>query len=292
MKLIKLRILITGLLSILLLFVLGARSRYGPFIWQTVSGGIQYIGGNVNITNGTLTASGALTVDSIDGEVITDDTIDDDSLDFSDITLADFDYETNHKMWHSDGSGDVTEITLGADGTFLESNGASSAPAFRALTSVDVTGAAETYLMMETVIKTINLDSSDDNDDFEFDDSQNNTTEQTVDLGAIVPAYAELVSAQLRCFETVAGSGSAVMAIDLGTSDGGAEIFATADIDTANDISATEAGGGPEIVATAAAKNVWINATPDANWDTLTAGRWSVMITYIDYGAVHTAGIP
>ena len=142
------------------------------------------------------------------------------------------------------------------------------------------------------MIKTINLDSSDDNDDFEFDDSQANVTEQTVDLGAIVPAYAELASAQLRCFETVAGSGSKVMAIDLGTSDGGAEIFATANVDTANDISATEAGGAPEIVATAAAKNVWINATPTANWNTLTAGRWSVMITYIDYQSVHTAGIP
>lgn len=73
---------ITIILLVCLFFAMGQRSRYGPFIWQTVSGGIQYIGGNVNITNGTLTASGALTVGSIDGEVITDNTIDEDPIDW------------------------------------------------------------------------------------------------------------------------------------------------------------------------------------------------------------------
>ena len=142
----------------------------------------------------------------------------------------------------------------------------------------------------KTVSKTINLDSSDDNDDFEFDDTQTNVTEQTRNLGAIIPAYAEIVSAQVRCFETVAGSGSAVMALDLGTSDGGAEILATADTDTANDINSSAAGTAPEmpLIATASARSVWINATPTANWSTLTAGRWNIMVTYRDYGALHT----
>ena len=150
---------------------------------------------------------------------------------------------------------------------------------------------ADTFFAVETVIKTINLDSSDDNDDFEFDDTAGDVTEQTVDMGAIIPAYAELLSAQLRCFETVGDSNT--MAIDVGTSDGGNQIMSSANTDAANDINATAAGDGPEIVATAAAKNVWINATPANNWDTLGGtGRWSVMVTYIDYGAVHTGGIP
>lgn len=149
------------------------------------------------------------------------------------------------------------------------------------------------FLRTRTVIKTISIDDDASTDDFPFDDDQGNANEQKVNLGNLIPAYGELVSAQLRCFETVTDSGGdAVMAIDLGTATGGAEIFATADIDSANDISATAAGDGPEIVATAAAKAVWINATPDVDWDTLLTGRWSVMITYIDYGAVHTAGIP
>lgn len=36
----------------------------------------------------------------------------------------------NHKVFYSNGSGDITELTLGADGTFLKSNGATSAPTF------------------------------------------------------------------------------------------------------------------------------------------------------------------
>ncbi len=38
----------------------------------------------------------------------------------------------NWKVWYSDGSGDVKELALGASGTFLKSNGASSAPTFAA----------------------------------------------------------------------------------------------------------------------------------------------------------------
>jgi hypothetical protein len=42
------------------------------------------------------------------------------------------------RMTYQDSNGDDTEFTLGADGTFLESNGASAAPAFRALVGTDV----------------------------------------------------------------------------------------------------------------------------------------------------------
>jgi len=54
------------------------------------------------------------------------------------VTFADFDYETAWRMWHSNAAGDVTEITLGADTTFLESNGAAAAPAFRTLADGDI----------------------------------------------------------------------------------------------------------------------------------------------------------
>lgn len=64
-------------------FIMGpSRDRYGPILWRIVSGGIEYSGGNVNISAGTLTASGALSVGSIDGESITDNTIDEDPIDW------------------------------------------------------------------------------------------------------------------------------------------------------------------------------------------------------------------
>ena len=79
------------------------------------------------------------------------------------------------------------------------------------------------------------------------------------------------------------------MGIDVGTASGGSEIHSTADVDTAGDISTSAATVGPEIAATAAARSVYVNFTPNgANWSTLTAGRWAIMITYIDYGAAYT----
>jgi len=240
--------ILISLLVVLAVCAVGWRSRYAPAIWRTVSGGIQYTGGNVNITNGTLTASGALTVGSIDGETITDDTIDDDSIDFGDVTLADLSLEV----------------------------------------------ATDVYVEVKTVIKTIDADSDADADDFEFDDTAGNSNEQTIDMGAIIPAFAEVVSVQLRCFETFGDSN--VVSIDLGISDGGAELLAAANIDTANDIDGTATGAGPKLESSNAARNVWINANPTGDWDKVAGisntGRWSVIVTYIDYGAVHTAKSP
>ncbi|HUV64732.1 MAG TPA: hypothetical protein VMW24_12600 [Sedimentisphaerales bacterium] len=144
--------------------------------------------------------------------------------------------------------------------------------------------------MLKTVVKTIDVDDDASTDDFTFDDDPIDMTEQSVDLGEIIPAYAEIVSCQVRCFETV--TSSAAMSIDIGTATGGAEILATADTDTANDINSTTAGDGPEVACAATAKHVWVNATPDANWSTLDAGRWSIMVTYIDYGAAYTQKSP
>ncbi|MHC4371089.1 MAG: beta strand repeat-containing protein [Planctomycetota bacterium] len=74
-------------------------------------------------------------------------------------------------------------------------------------------GSSDVMWVLKTVVKTIDVDDDASTDDFQFDDDASNQTEQPVDLGAILPAYAEIVSAQIRCFETV--TGSAQMAIDL-----------------------------------------------------------------------------
>ena len=87
---------------------------------------------------GTITSGVGTALTALNGENIQDDTIDDDSIDWADCTFADFDFETNWRMWHSNGAGDVTEMALGANGTFLESNGAAAAPAFRVLADGDV----------------------------------------------------------------------------------------------------------------------------------------------------------
>ena len=45
-------------------------------------------------------------------------------------TFSQFDEETAWRIFYSNADGDVTELALGADGTYLESNGAAAAPTF------------------------------------------------------------------------------------------------------------------------------------------------------------------
>ncbi len=150
----------------------------------------------------------------------------------------------------------------------------------------------DTYLATKTVIKTFSVISTGSLDDCQFDNTAENSDEQPCEIAGIIPAYAEIVSAQLRCFETVAG-GVAVIAATVGTSSGGDEVLGASNPDSANDIEATVAGNGPVIVATNAARSIWLNGDPPIdNWNTKTAGRWAVIITYIDYGAVYTADVP
>ena len=158
------------------------------------------------------------------------------------------------------------------------------------LTSGNIKSSTDVHYALKTVIKTVDCNVGNSTDDFQFDDTAANQSEQSVDLGEIVPAYAEVVSVQLRCFETVTSSGA--MSIDLGLAAGDAEYLAAANIDTANDIDGTATGAGPKLEASNAARKVFINGTPDANWNTLVAGRWSVIVTYIDYGAVQTEKNP
>jgi hypothetical protein len=56
----------------------------------------------------------------------------------------------NHKVFYSNGSGEVTELALGADGTYLKSNGSTSAPSFEtpsggASTFLDLTDSPASY---------------------------------------------------------------------------------------------------------------------------------------------------
>jgi hypothetical protein len=63
---------------------------------------------------------------------------------------------TAWRMFYSD-AGDpfIQEIALGADGTFLESNGAAAAPAFRALVAGDIPDISATYQPLEATLTDI-----------------------------------------------------------------------------------------------------------------------------------------
>ena len=69
--------------------------------------------------------------------------------------LTEFVDQTAWRLFYSDTDGDVTELALGADGTYLKSNGASAAPTFDtpsgdAFTTTTFNGLATTTLVMAT----------------------------------------------------------------------------------------------------------------------------------------------
>lgn len=155
-----------------------------------------------------------------------------------------------------------------------------------------VSAGNDTYFGLKTIIKTISVDDDASVDDFQFDDDAANANEQTVDFGAIIPAYAEIVSCQVRCIEAVVSTGANpddITGLDVGVSDGGGEILGTGTPDDLNDVLSTVAAASPEVIATNAARNLWVNLNPEDNWSTMSAGRWAVMLTYLDYGAMFTA---
>lgn len=67
-------------------------------------------------------AAGVATLDA--------DVVADNEIDYSAVTLDDFDYQTPWRVFYSNADGDMTELALGADGTYLKSNGAAVAPTF------------------------------------------------------------------------------------------------------------------------------------------------------------------
>ncbi len=59
--------------------------------------------------------------------------------------LTQFVAQTNHRLFYSDGSGDVQELAYGSAGTFLGSNGTTSAPSFQNLANLTATDATITF---------------------------------------------------------------------------------------------------------------------------------------------------
>ena len=108
-----------------------------------------------------------------------------------------------------------------------------------------------------------------------------NQNEQPINLGALVPAKAQLLS--VYTFTDTAFTGAVSLGVKIGTGTGGTEIAASADVIAANAINQTAVGAGFTLVAiTAAAKNIWLSATPGANWSLATAGKLTCYITFID----------
>ena len=117
----------------------------------------------------------------------------------------------------------------------------------------------------------------------DFDTSADNTTEQGIVVDSI-PAYSRLMDAWVICTEQVLDTGDApaIMALEIGTSDGGAEAVATGDIDSTDEIGAMSIDEAYDIVPAVTKQAIFLNATPDSVWLNIIQGSWDVYLQYND----------
>lgn len=119
--------------------------------------------------------------------------------------------------------------------------------------------------------------------DFNFATAEN-TTEQVIDLGAIIPARAKVLDVHTQTLAQFTGATS--LAAEVGSTSSGHEFLGSATIYAAG-ATVNPADLAHQIVAPAtSAVHVYVAAVPGANWSGVTAGKVAVYITYIDVAGI------
>ena len=123
--------------------------------------------------------------------------------------------------------------------------------------------------------------------DFNFA-SAANTTEQNIDLGAIIPALARVLDIKTHT-EVGFESNLTTFVAEVGSAASGNQYIASGTIMARNAIRAAAAGAALAIAPSASAAHVHVAATPGTNWSNMVQGRLAVHITYIEAVDVENA---
>jgi hypothetical protein len=115
--------------------------------------------------------------------------------------------------------------------------------------------------------------------DFNFATAAN-TNEQVIDLGAIVPAKARVID--VFTFTDAVFTGATTLVAETGSSSSGNQYIASATIYATSAFTSMPHTASLNIVPVVAAGNVFVAATPGANWSNVTAGKVSVYVTFVD----------
>lgn len=110
-----------------------------------------------------------------------------------------------------------------------------------------------------------------------------NALEQSLQLGltTIIPANSPVVSVVIKCTEAIVGAAATTAICDVGNTSGGDEIISMVNMETLNQILSVSA----QVTASSSASSIYFSITPGVNWNTLTAGKWKIWITYNDNSA-------
>lgn len=109
-----------------------------------------------------------------------------------------------------------------------------------------------------------------------------NHTKQNLDLGAIIPANAKVTEILIKCTEAPTGAMEAL--VEAGNASGGAQFIASISCNATTEVASIINPDLPAaVVVSTSATNIWISCDPDANFDTMAAGMWTVYVTYMGY---------
>lgn len=101
---------------------------------------------------------------------------------------------------------------------------------------------------------------------------------QNINLGALIPKHSVVLSSAILGLEDFGTTQT--IALTLGTASAGTQLIASGACNDKDSVLASAAGSAPLVNYPAAAANVWIGATPSANWSTVTTGAWAVLVSY------------
>lgn len=115
--------------------------------------------------------------------------------------------------------------------------------------------------------------------DFNFANPANMTA-QNIDLGAIIPANARVL--EVRIVNKATFTGGVSLAVTAGNVSAGAQFLASVQAFTLNTVVGTLLALLWTVLPVNTASNVFIGATPGANWSLITDGKLEVNVTYIE----------
>jgi hypothetical protein len=114
-----------------------------------------------------------------------------------------------------------------------------------------------------------------------------NTTEQTLATDTI-PAYARILDVVLITTEAVVGI-TTTFTIDVGDGAGTDEYADATDMKGLNAVIASPISESMLVMPISSATTIYCNATPNAqNWSAMSAGEFTLITTYLDYGSLRT----